>query len=315
MLLRTGKFKHIGLDMVAAVANDILCSGAAPYAFLDYFAAGKLHPKLAHYVVQGIQVGCEYNDMTLVGGETAELPNHYADEQGHDFAGFGMGVVERGKLIDGSKIREGDVLIGLRSNGVGANGFSLIQYLMDQDKLPRLPTKEEIDKIEAEMEELAQKGDKDVYDERVKEIQKTMGELQAFFDELLRPAKFYHKPIMAVLKMGVEVHGIAHITGGGLPGNLPRMLSNSDEKDTLSFDINVTKWEPDEIFQMIRAAGVPDEEMWKVFNNGIGMVLCVAEEDVDMVFEALDNVYEDGAVVIGTVITREEAEGKEVMIG
>lgn len=332
LCIMTSNFKTIGIDLVNVVVNDLLCSGAKPLAFLDYMATGKLNPKAAHMVVQGIQVGCDYCDMTLVGGETAELPGQYKEDWHHDFAGSGTGVVDREDLIDGSMVKEGDVLIGLRSNGIHANGFALIQKLIEEKKLPWFPEKEQMEEWDAELkgmkaiveevtakagdkaDEETAKEEKEAFNARLKEIQGHMAEIQAFATELLRPVKSYYKAVMAVTR-AVKVTGIAHISGGGIPGNVPRMLSNNPEKDNLSFDINVSKWEPQELFHDIKSAGeISDEEMWQVFNCGIGMVLCVDEDDQDAVFEALEDAYEDGAVRIGTVITREEAEGKEIII-
>ncbi len=285
ILLGTKKFKNIGIDVVAAVVNDILCTGAKPLFFLDYVATGKIHPKVVSSIVQGIQVGCDYCDMVILGGETAEMPNTFVEEGLHEIAGFGVGIVERANLLDGTKVQEGDVLIGLPSDGVHANGFSLINRLAEEGKFK--PEGEEPTEEDAKIN-------------------------QILIDELTRPTKLYFKQVNAVLDSAREyIHGIANITGGGLIENVPRILGHNIEG--LGFEIDSKSWTPPEVFQVIKRAGeISDDEMWRVFNNGIGMVLCVSADGVNQVIAALEEVYEE-PVIIGKVCSKDNTGEVEII--
>ncbi|MBL7050049.1 MAG: phosphoribosylformylglycinamidine cyclo-ligase [Nitrospira sp.] len=256
------KHNTVGIDLVAMCVNDILTSGAQPLFFLDYFATGKLSTKQATDVITGIAEGCKMADCSLIGGETAEMPGFY-DKGEYDLSGFSVGVVDKKDIIDGSKIKKGDVLIGLSSSGIHSNGYSLVRKLFfDMKKYD--PKK------------------------KIAELGCSLGE------ELLRPTKIYVKSIMKLLKTH-KVNGIAHITGGGLTENLPRLLSKSA---ALNFTINRNSWPVHQIFTMIQELGnVPEEEMYKTFNMGIGMVLVVKEADASKIISKLKRLGEKAHII------------------
>lgn len=237
----------IGIDLVAMSANDIIVQGAEPLFFLDYFATGHLDVAVAEAVIKGIGRGCEMAGAALVGGETAEMPGIYSGDD-YDLAGFCVGIVEKSKIIDGSKVQVGDALIGVASSGPHSNGYSLIRKILS-DREINLST--------------ALNG-------------KSVGEL------LLTPTKIYVKPLLKLFEK-ISVHALAHITGGGLIENLPRVLPDN----TRAF-INKNSWEMPEIFSWLQRHGnVADEEMYRTFNCGIGMVLCVTKQDVAKTIEIL----------------------------
>ncbi len=248
-----GRFDTVGIDLVAMCVNDLLPSGARPLFFLDYIASGKLEPQRDKALIEGIIRGCEEADCPLVGGETAEMPGLYPEGE-FDLVGFAVGILEENGLIDGSGIKEGDVLIGLASSGVHSNGFSLIRKLIERHGL----------RLEA----------------HVAALDRTLGE------ELLRPTRIYVKAVLGILER-FPVKGMAHITGGGLPGNLPRILPEG-----LSASIKV-RWEIPPIFDFIRSLGVPEEEMWRVFNMGIGFVLICDPQKADSIMEAARSLGEE----------------------
>jgi len=226
----------VGIDLVAMCVNDILTSGAEPLFFLDYFATGRLDSKKATEVIKGIVKGCKEAGCSLIGGETAEMPGFYSEGE-YDLSGFAVGVVNREKIIDGSKIKEGDAIIGIVSNGLHSNGYSLVRKVfLDSKKM----------KIDAYIPDLGT----------------TLGE------ELLKPTKIYVKAFMA-LKEKIKIKGMAHITGGGITGNLPRILPKG-----ICANIKAVTWPVHPIFRLIKEMGnVPDEDMKKTFNMGIGYVI------------------------------------------
>lgn len=228
----------IGIDLVAMCVNDILTLGAEPLFFLDYFATGKLTPETARDVVKGIADGCKEAGCSLIGGETAEMPGFYREGE-YDLAGFAVGVVDRERIIDGSMIQKGDAVIGIASNGIHSNGYSLARKVLFE------MAKFDIDK-------------------HIPELNITIGE------ELLKPTKIYVKAFNA-LKDGMYIKGMAHITGGGITGNLPRII-----RDGFTAAIYKDSWPVPYVFELIKKLGnVPDNDMKKTFNMGIGYVIIV----------------------------------------
>jgi len=237
----------VGIDLVAMSVNDVLTQGAEPLFFLDYFACGKLEVAVAAEVVKGIARGCELAGCSLIGGETAEMPGMYADGE-YDLAGFAVGVVERRKIIDGRGIARGDVVLGLASSGAHSNGYSLVRRILERSN-PDL---------------------------RADFHGRPLG------DALLEPTRIYVKPVLALLKR-VRVKGLAHITGGGLVENLPRMLP-----EKAKVVISRSAWTLPPLFRWLQREGqVADAEMLRVFNCGIGMALVVAAEHADAAERAL----------------------------
>lgn len=230
----------IGIDLVAMSVNDILTLGAEPLFFLDYYACGKLEVAAAASVVKGIAAGCEMAGCALIGGETAEMPGMYPAGE-YDLAGFAVGVVEKNRIIDGSTIRAGDAILGLASNGAHSNGYSLIRKII-AGRGARLPAK------------IGGRGSKDA---------------------ILAPTRIYVKPLLQLMKK-LPVKGLAHITGGGLLDNVPRVLA-----PTLTAEIQRAAWPLPPLFHWLQQQGnVAEDEMHRVFNCGIGMVVIVAERDV-----------------------------------
>ncbi|MBI4209446.1 MAG: phosphoribosylformylglycinamidine cyclo-ligase [Deltaproteobacteria bacterium] len=234
----------IGIDLVAMSVNDVIVQGAEPLFFLDYFATGKLDLKIAEGVMQGIVKGCKEAGCSLLGGETAELPSFYAPGE-YDLAGFAVGVVDRDKVIDGSTVSIGDSLIGVASSGLHSNGYSLIRrVIFDEMKLKVTDPFPNVDW--------------------------TIGE------ELLRPTKIYVKLILSLIR-NYNIKGIAHITGGGIIENLPRVLPKGCQAV-----IDKGTWPLPPIFEMIQSGGhIAEEEMWRTFNMGIGMILVVSEKQAE----------------------------------
>ena len=262
-----GKHDTIGVDCVAMCVNDVVAQGAQPLFFLDYIACGKNDPAVLEQVVSGVADGCVQAGAALIGGETAEMPGMY-DEDEYDLAGFTVGCVERSKIVDGSAIAEGDVLIGLPSTGVHSNGFSLVRKaLFEQAGYT----------VETRLPELADR---------------TLG------DVLLTPTKIYVKALMPLFEAGL-VHGVAHITGGGFIENVPRMLPEG-----LAARIELGSWPVPPIFDVIERAGSVDHmEMFNIFNMGIGMVVAVPADREDEVMNLLANAGEQG-YRIGSVVAR-----------
>jgi len=237
----------VGIDLVAMCANDVLTSGAEPLFFLDYLATGKLDPEQLAAVVEGIAAGCRQAGCALIGGETAEMPGFYGPGE-YDLAGFCVGIVEKSEILDSSQVAAGDAVIGLVSQGVHSNGYSLVRKIMAE----------------------GQRSDRDTpgydWDERPEELKG-----QSLADALLTPTPLYVKPILSARKAELPIHAMAHITGGGLPENLPRCLS-----DNHSIVLEPTSWPPLPIFQwLVRAGRVSTADMFDTFNMGIGFVVIV----------------------------------------
>jgi phosphoribosylformylglycinamidine cyclo-ligase len=257
------KHNTIGIDAVAMCVNDVICCGAKPLFFLDYIAIGKNYPEKVASIVEGIAEGCVQSECALVGGETAEHPGLMPVDE-YDVAGFCVGIVDKPKMIDGSKLKENDVIIGIPSSGVHSNGFSLVRKVFGIDENTINNTYDELDK--------------------------PLGET------LLTPTKLYVKPIFALLKE-VEVKAISHITGGGFYENIPRML-----KDGLSAKINKDSIPVLPIFDVIQRVGnIPEHDMYNTFNMGIGMALAVDKNDVDKTLSIL-KANGENAVVLGKVV-------------
>jgi phosphoribosylformylglycinamidine cyclo-ligase len=238
----------VGVDLVAMCVNDILTSGAEPLFFLDYVATGKLNSQQLAEVVRGIAEGCRLSGCALLGGETAEMPGFYQLGE-YDLAGFCVGVVEKSKLLDGSQVRVGDVVIGLASAGVHSNGFSLVRKIIDSNQLS--------------------------WDYVPKILGHSLG------TELITPTRIYVPSILQILAEGAVIHSMAHITGGGLPENLPRCLNEGQ-----SIEIALNSWQIPPIFQWLAEAGsVPQEAMLNTFNLGIGFALIVAPEDATSIID------------------------------
>ena len=268
----TNEHGTIGADLVNHCVNDILVQGARPIFFLDYLAMGRLAPDVSVAVIGGVARGCKGNGCALLGGETAEMPGFYADGE-YDLAGFVVGLVDRARIIDGRDIRPGDVVIGLPSTGLHTNGYSLARRIL--------------------FEQL----DFNV-DSEVKELGCTVGE------ELLRPHCSYLKTVRPTIDADL-VKGIAHITGGGLTDNLPRILPPGT-----SALVDRTTWPRPPIFDLLQKGGdVPVEDMYRTFNMGIGMVLICAKDATPTVLAQLESTGEDGAALIGEI-----AEGDRCVV-
>lgn len=239
--------KTIGIDLVAMCANDIVTSGAEPLFFLDYFSTSNLELEQAQSIIKGIGKGCELAGAALIGGETAEMPGVYKTKE-YDLAGFCVGVVEKSKIIHNGKVRVNDVLIGLASSGPHSNGYSLIRKILDQNKI----------NLNQPFENT------------------TLG------GKLLAPTRIYVKSILTLIKE-IDIHAIAHITGGGLIENIPRVLTSK----TCAI-IEISSWKCPKIFQWLQQTGnITPEEMVHVFNVGVGMVICVDADDVEKTLELL----------------------------
>ncbi|MDR1687914.1 MAG: phosphoribosylformylglycinamidine cyclo-ligase [Clostridiales bacterium] len=265
----TDKHNTVGIDCVAMCVNDIICCGAKPLFFLDYIACGKNHPEKIEAIVAGIAEGCMLAGAALIGGETAEMPGFY-DENEYDIAGFAVGIVDKAKIIDGSKIKEGDSIIGIASSGIHSNGFSLVRKILR-------PAKGSIGEV-------------------LDSLGITLGEA------LLTPTKIYVKSVLDLIGK-VQVNGIANITGGGFYENIPRMFPKGK-----TAKIKRGTWDELPIFDLIRKNGnVSPEDMFGTFNMGIGMAIAVPKENEN---EALSILSENGekAYVIGQAVKGDELE-------
>ena len=254
------KHDTIGVDAVAMCVNDIVVQGAEPIFFLDYLACGKADPAKIESIVKGVAQGCEQAGCSLIGGETAEMPGMYTEEE-YDLAGFTVGIADKQKLVTGQNIAAGDVLIGLASSGIHSNGYSLVRKVLFE--VGKLSLHEKHGKLE-----------------------NTLGE------ELLVPTKIYVKPILAALKQ-FEIKGMAHITGGGFIENIPRMLPEG-----IGAEIEYGSWPILPIFDLLQETGkLEQQEMFNIFNMGIGMVLAVKEEDVAGITALLEEQGEKAYVI------------------
>ena len=259
------KHDTIGIDCVAMCVNDIICGGAAPLFFLDYIACGKNDPARIADIVAGITEGCRQAGCALVGGETAEHPGLMADDD-YDVAGFSVGIVDEEKIIDGRDLAAGDVLIGLGSSGVHSNGFSLVRKVLDVEHAD----------LHAPMEELGGK---------------SRGET------LLPPTRIYVKTVQCLLKNGIHVKAISHITGGGLYENVPRMM-----KEGLTAQIETSSFPVPPIFDLIARRGdIPMRDMYNTFNMGLGLILAIPKDEVGQAKELLCRA-EERAYIIGSVV-------------
>lgn len=262
------KHDSVGIDCVAMCVNDIICVGARPLFFLDYIACGKNRPERIAQIVKGVADGCVQANAALIGGETAEMPGFYPEDE-YDLAGFSCGMVDRAKVIDKNTMKEGDVLIALPSSGVHSNGFSLVRKVFDVEKAD----------LETPLEALGGK---------------SLGET------LLTPTKIYVKPVLALLEQ-VKVKGISHITGGGFYENIPRSIP-----DGLCAGVNKAAVRVLPVFDMIAKTGAIDErDMFNTFNMGVGMSIAVSQEETDKAVRILKENEED-AYVIGEIIKGEE---------
>jgi len=258
--------KHIsvGMDLVAMCVNDIVTYGAKPLFFLDYISTGKLSKKVTVDLIKGVTEGCKMANCALLGGETAEMPEFYPEGE-YDLAGFAVGIVEKSKIIDGRKIKEGDLVIGIASNGLHSNGFSLVRKVLLEEKQYKM-------------------------EERISSLKGSLGE------ELLKPTRIYVQPLLYLLKK-YKILGIAHITGGGILENIPRILPEG-----VSVQINQKSWLKLPIFSLIQKEGkISDEEMYLTFNMGIGMVIIVSNDEALKIKEELKKI-DYTSYIIGEVI-------------
>ncbi|MDU5341813.1 phosphoribosylformylglycinamidine cyclo-ligase [Anaerococcus vaginalis] len=260
------KHDTIGIDCVAMCVNDILCQGAKPLFFLDYIACGKLVPEKMEKIVKGVADGCLQANSSLIGGETAEMPGLYK-ENDYDLAGFCVGIVDKEKIITGEKIKKGDHIFGLKSSGIHSNGYSLVRKIvLGKEKLS--------------------------LDEKIEGLDTSLGE------ELLKPTKIYVKEILALLEK-IEINGLSHITGGGFYENIPRMIP-----DGLCAKIDVRNIPLPKIFSLLEKWGELDKkDMYETFNMGVGLVFAVDKKDIEKVKEIID---EDELLDLGEVIENNE---------
>ena len=267
------RHETVGIDLVAMCVNDVLTCGAEPLFFLDYVATGKLEPEQLAQVVEGIAKGCELSGCALLGGETAEMPGFYQPNE-YDLAGFCVGIVEKSLILDGSRVQVGDVAIALPSSGVHSNGFSLVRKIVSDRGFSWSDRPESLGG-------------------------KTLGDL------FLTPTQLYVKPVLAALKSEIPIHGMAHITGGGLPENLPRCLSPNQ-----TVEIEPNSWEILPIFNWLATEGnVAPKDMFNTFNMGVGFVMIVPPDAVDRTLEFFASQHLKGSR-IGQVI-----EGKGELVG
>ncbi|MGC8900186.1 MAG: phosphoribosylformylglycinamidine cyclo-ligase [bacterium] len=253
----------VGIDLVAMNVNDIIVNGAMPEVFLDYIATSKLNVDVATDIVRGIVKGCKQADCTLIGGETAELPGFYSENE-YDLAGFVVGVVEKDRIIDGSTVKKGDVLIGISSSGLHSNGYSLARYVLLEKKKMKLNV-------------------------HIDELGCTLGE------ELLKPTIIYVRVIKALIGQGL-MKAAAHITGGGIVDNLPRVLPG-----TYTAVIETNSWFVPPVFRMIKSLGsIEESEMLRTFNNGIGMIVVVDKNRVEKAVNII-RTFKQKAYIIGEI--------------
>ncbi|MDD7602658.1 MAG: phosphoribosylformylglycinamidine cyclo-ligase [Firmicutes bacterium] len=262
------KHDTVGIDCVAMCVNDIICCGAKPLLFLDYIACGKNYPEKIAQLVAGVAEGCVQSGASLTGGETAEMPGFYPEDE-YDLAGFAVGVVDKDKILDNTKVKEGDVIIALPSSGVHSNGFSLVRKVFDVENAD----------LKSPLEALGGK---------------SLGET------LLTPTKIYVKPVLALLD-AVEVKAISHITGGGFYENIPRSLPKGYSAKIKKDDVKVLP-----IFKLLAETGnIPERDMFNTYNMGVGMSIVVSAEDAEKALEVLKANGED-AYVMGEIVKGDE---------
>ena len=260
------KHDTVGIDCVAMCVNDIICAGASPMFFLDYIACGKIVPERIEAIVKGIADGCRQAGCALIGGETAEMPGFYPEDE-YDLAGFSVGLVDYDDIIDSRNMRDGDLLIGLASSGVHSNGYSLVRKVLNIGE---------------------------TYNEYNNDLGCTLGE------ELLKPTRIYVRAVKRLMAEGVEIHGISHITGGGFYENVPRMM-----KEGLKACIHIDSFPRHAIFDIIQHKGnIPLRERYNTFNMGIGMVIAIPRDRAGDALAALTQAGER-AYVIGNVVSGE----------
>lgn len=268
LAMEFGIHNTIGIDLVAMCVNDLVVTGAEPLQFLDYYATGKLDVDVAAAVVEGIGKGCEQAGCALVGGETAEMPGMY-DEGDYDLAGFCVGVVEKSKIIEGTRVHNGDKLIALPSSGVHSNGYSLVRKVLEARKVDAQKTK--------------------------------LGD-RTLAEALLEPTRIYVKPVLQLLR-NANVHALAHITGGGILENLPRVMP-----DTAKAIIQRSSWEMPEVFTWLqKQANIDETEMMRTFNCGVGMILVIPATEAETALDLLHATGEQ-AFEIGEIAHREGSE-------
>ena len=264
--IETGRHNTIGIDLVAMSVNDLVVQGAEPLFFLDYYACGKLEPEIGAAVVAGISIGCREAGCALIGGETAEMPGVYQGKD-YDLAGFAVGAVERDAILPRSDIQEGDVILGLASSGVHSNGYSLVRKVIEKTGLPW-------------------------------EAPSPFGSEQSLGDAILTPTRIYVKACIAAIRETNAVKGMAHITGGGFPDNIPRILPKG-----LGARIDLARIAVPPVFQWLARAGtIAQSEMLRTFNCGIGMIVIIGPKDVAAVTRAFERSGET-VVTLGKVIT------------
>lgn len=263
-----GIHNTVGIDLVAMCVNDLICQGAKPLFFLDYIATGKLVPEKIDDIVSGIVEGCKISGCSLIGGETAEMPGMYKEED-YDLAGFSVGIADKNKIISGQNVKDGDVLIGISSSGIHSNGYSFIRKIFLEEYKYKLT-------------------------DYIEELKMTLGEA------LLIPTKIYVKLVMDLIKK-YELKAIAHITGGGVIENIPRVIPNG-----LGININKNSWEKPSIFKMIEKFNSIDEiELHKSFNMGIGLVIIVDSDKANEITNYINDNKEQ-AYIIGKVVNTHE---------
>jgi len=272
LAFQLGRHDTVGIDLVAMSVNDVLVQGAEPLFFLDYYACGRLDVSTATAVIKGIAAGCEQAGCALIGGETAEMPGMYAPGE-YDLAGFAVGVVEKDRILDGSRIAPGDSVLGLASSGAHSNGYSLIRRILERAGVD----------LSSDFEG------------------RTLG------DAILAPTRIYVKPVLALMQQ-VEVKGLAHVTGGGLLENVPRILA-----DDLTAELDRKAWPRPALFSWLqKQGGVADHEMFRVFNCGIGMVVVVSEGEAERAVQLLQGAGET-AYRIGRIRQRRAGEAQTLI--
>lgn len=269
MAFLTDKHDTVGIDCVAMCVNDIICCGAKPLFFLDYVAVGKNYPERVAAIVSGVAEGCRKAGCALIGGETAEMPGFYPEDE-YDLAGFSVGIVDKDKILDNKTVKEGDVIIALASSGVHSNGFSLVRHVFSQAKI---------------------------------NLNGVCGELggKSYAEAFLEPTKIYVEPMLALFEK-ITVKAVSHITGGGFYENIPRSIPKGFGAKIEKKSVKVLP-----VFDVIQKTGnIPERDMFNTFNMGVGMSVVVAKEDVDNALKILRAKGED-AYIIGEIIKSEES--------